>query len=482
MKNRNSIYKNLQGVSMGIMAACLALTACDKDKEFTPAMPEAKLINSITFDVSPTLPLAIGMDSMIVCKVEAPEELEDRTILWRSTDEAVARVSQDGTITGVAEGTAVISATPPIGFGVTASVTVTVIPQIIKAESVTLVNPREGEVIFETDRLQFKAQILPANHTYSYLTWGSSDENVATVSKDGLVTCGKAGTTTIKAYTHDHSEVVGSYELTVVEYIPVENVEVKPYTDPVCISMGAINLDVTYTPADATLGSVTWTSSNEEVATVDLGVVTPVGFGITEITATCIETGATASTVISVINGWWIWTPENNFCGPQTKNSWNLSILNPQMGDGYCRIYFPATASGKKWRQDIKIQCGNNAMFRAHRDYPIFVVKNTIPKGGDDTWDVRDSGNPHSKDTSNSYDLSDGTRLIYMDLTKKFAESSFVDAEGFHDFNLFQIKVADIPYENVDPNAAWYDVYWIRTFKTVDEAIAFAEAEIAAGK
>ena len=53
MKNRNSIYKNLQGVSMGIMAACLALTACDKDKEFTPAMPEAKLINSITFDVSP---------------------------------------------------------------------------------------------------------------------------------------------------------------------------------------------------------------------------------------------------------------------------------------------------------------------------------------------------------------------------------------------------------------------------------------------
>ena len=47
---------------MGIMAACLALTACDKDKEFTPAMPEAKLINSITFDVSPTLPLAIGME------------------------------------------------------------------------------------------------------------------------------------------------------------------------------------------------------------------------------------------------------------------------------------------------------------------------------------------------------------------------------------------------------------------------------------
>ncbi len=65
----------------------------------------------------------------------------------------------------------------------------------------------------------------------------------------------------------------------------------------------------------------------------------------------------------------------------KTKNSYNLSILNPQMGDGYCRIYFPATASGKEMASGYKNQCGNNAMFRAHRDYPIFVVKNTIPKG-----------------------------------------------------------------------------------------------------
>lgn len=460
----------------------MVLAACDKDKELTPAMPEAKLINSITFNVSALLPLPVGMDSAIVYKVEAPDDLEDRTILWRSTDESVARVSQDGTITGVSEGKAIISATPTIGFGAEATVTVNVVPELIKAESVTLTHPREGEVIFETDKLQFEAKILPVNHTYSYLTWGTSDENVATVSQDGLVTCQKAGTATITAYTHDHSGVCGSYELTVVEYIPVENVEIKPYTDPVCLSMGKINLDVTYTPADATLGSVTWTSSNEKVATVDLGVVTPVGFGMTEITATCMETGVSVSTVITVVNGWWIWEPGNEYSGPQIQNSWNFSSLNSEMLDGFCRIYFPTAASGAKWRQDIKIQCSNSAMFRAHRDYPVFAIKNTIPKGGKNTWDVRDAGNPASTDTSNSYVLSDGTRLIYMDLTAKFASSDFVDVEGFHDFNLFQVKVADIPYANVDPNKAWYDVYWIRTFKTVDEAISFAEAEIAVGK
>lgn len=482
MKNKYSIYRNLQGISLGMITACMVLAACDKDKELTPAMPEAKLINSITFNVSKVLPLPVGMDSAIVYKVEAPDDLEDRTILWRSTDESVARVSQDGTITGVSEGQAVISATPSIGFGAEATVTVKVVPELIKTESVTLTHPREGEVIFETDKLQFEAQILPVDHTYSYLTWGTSDESIATVSQDGLVTCLKAGTVTIKAYTHDYSNVVGSYDLTIVEYIPVENVEIKPYTDPVCISMGDIKLDVTYTPADATLGSVTWTSSNEDVATVNLGVVTPKGFGTTVITATCIENGTSVATTISVVNGWWIWEPGNKFCGPQIQNSWNFSTLNSEMFDGFCRIYFPIKSAGEKWRQDIKIECSNSAMFRAHRDYPVFAIKNTIPKGGKNTWDNRISGIPQCTDTKNTYELSDGTRLIYMDLTDKFASSDFVDAEGFHNFNLFQVKVADIPYANVDPEKAWYDIYWIRTFKTVDEAISFAKAEIAAGK
>ena len=144
MKNRNSIYQGLSRASIGMLATCMTLTACDKDQEFTPAMPEAKLINGITFKVSENLPLAIGMDSTIVFAIDAPEELEDRSIIWKSTDETVAKVSQQGTITGIAEGTAIISVTPAIGFGPSASVTVNVIPEIIKATDMTLVNPKEG--------------------------------------------------------------------------------------------------------------------------------------------------------------------------------------------------------------------------------------------------------------------------------------------------------------------------------------------------
>lgn len=73
MKNRNSIYQGLSRASIGMLAACMTLTACDKDQEFTPAMPEAKLINGITFKVSENLPLAIGMDSTIVLRLMLPK-------------------------------------------------------------------------------------------------------------------------------------------------------------------------------------------------------------------------------------------------------------------------------------------------------------------------------------------------------------------------------------------------------------------------
>lgn len=478
MKIEKTINKNLQGMSMIIMATCLALTACDKDKEFTPAMPEAKLINSITFDVNSILPLAIDMDSAIVYKVEAPDDLEDRTLLWRSTNDAVARVSQDGIITGVTEGKAVISATPAIGFGAAATVTVNVVPQIIKAESVTLINPREGEVIYETDRLQFGTEILPVNHTYSYLTWTSSNEEVATVTKNGQVTCLKAGTTKILAYTHDHSKVFGSYDLTVVKYIPVENVEIKPYTDPICVSLGDINLDVIYTPSNATLGSVDWTSSNEDVAMVDLGVVTPKGFGTTEITATCQATGAKATTTITVVSGWWIWDGRNNFSNWGLGQAYSSFVIE----DG--KMVVTAGAQNTTMRRaDLKYNAVPFVM--DFGQYPVIALRTSLPsggkgsgKGGEYTLDlVTDAGNVSGKKCNTGIILDDGSHMLYYNVAELNAA---VAAAGAVTAKTFQVKIADIMNENLPTGK--YTVYWIQTFKSLDEAIAYAKAEVAAGK
>ena len=49
-------------------------------------------------------------------------------------------------------------------------------------------------------------------------------------------------------------------------------------------------------------------------------------------------------------------------------------------------------------------------------------------------------------------------------------------------FRVFQFKIADIPWANMTPATAYYDVYWARTFKSEDEAKAFAEAQVARGE
>lgn len=475
MKNRKSIYQSMSRASIGMLAACMALTACDKEQIFTPAMPEAKLINSITFKVSENLPLAIGMDSTIVYTIDAPEDLEDRSIIWKSTDEAVAKVSQQGTITGVSEGTAVISVTPAIGFGPTASVTVNVIPEIIKATSMTLTNPNEGRDIYETDRIQFTASILPANHTYSYLTWESSNPDIASVSENGLVNCLKPGKAVITACTHDHSGISASYELNIREYIPVENVVISALSEPICISRGPVQLDVTYTPANATIGSVDWTSSDENIATVDLGVVTPKGYGTATITATCKSTGLTASVSVTIESGWQIWDGLNDFDGWGIGQPYSSFVIeNGKM------VVTAGAQNATMRRADLKYsKLPINLDFSK---YPILAMRSTLPvgskgigKGGAYTLDmVTKSGNASGKQHPGEK-LSDGTNLIFYDIPSINAALG----NGVVEATVFQIKVADIYNENLPTGQ--YSVYWIRTFKSVTEAKAYAEAEIAAG-
>ncbi|MDE7408037.1 MAG: DUF4979 domain-containing protein, partial [Muribaculaceae bacterium] len=84
------------------------------------------------------------------------------------------------------------------------------------------------------------------------------------------------------------------------------------------------------------------------------------------------------------------------------------------------------------------------------------------------------AGNPNPK---NGIDLGDGTQLLIYNLgaAKNYAG---VDIASFR---VFQIKLADIPYDNVDQSKPYYDVYWIRTFKSEDEAKAYAADDVAKG-
>ena len=137
------------------------------------------------------------------------------------------------------------------------------------------------------------ATVIPDNATDKSVTWKSSDESVATVEK-GIVTAKAVGSATITATAGGKS---ATCSVTVAE--KSDNTTTVPVAS-IALDKSSLDLEVektytlvaTITPDNATDKSVTWTSSDESVATVDKGVVTAIKVGNATITAKAGEKSA----------------------------------------------------------------------------------------------------------------------------------------------------------------------------------------------
>ena len=133
-----------------------------------------------------------------VLPAEASQEL-----MWTSSDESVATVSQSGLVSAVAAGNAVITATTTDGTDLSASCDVTVLQ--VQAESIQLNVTTAG--LNEGSTLQLTATVLPEECNIKTVAWESNNPSVATVDSNGLVTTHSVGTATITALTTDGSNL-----------------------------------------------------------------------------------------------------------------------------------------------------------------------------------------------------------------------------------------------------------------------------------
>lgn len=124
-------------------------------------------------------------------------------LMWTSSDESVATVSQSGLVSAVAAGHAVITATTTDGTDLSASCDVTV--SQVQAESIQLNVTTAG--LNEGSTLQLTATVLPEECSIKTVMWASNNPSVATVDSNGLVTTHSVGTATITAITTDGSNL-----------------------------------------------------------------------------------------------------------------------------------------------------------------------------------------------------------------------------------------------------------------------------------
>ena len=146
---------------------------------------------------------------------------------------------------------------------------------------------------------ELKATVEPDNATDKTVTWSSADETVATVA-DGVVTGVKAGETTTITVTTKDGEKTASCLVTVInEDIPVSGVTLDKESAELTVGE-TLALTATVAPSGAADKTVTWSSSDESVATVENGVVTAVKEGTATITVTTKDGGKTATCTVTV--------------------------------------------------------------------------------------------------------------------------------------------------------------------------------------
>ena len=225
-----------------------------------------------------------------------PSNADERGVTFESSNTAVATVSASGLITAKGPGTATITVTAKDGSGKKATCTVTV-TQPVKGVTVS-----PSSVVIQKDNVQkLTASVVPENATNKKLIYKSSNETVAVVSNDGIITARSEGWATITVCSEENQAIYGT--CTVKVGLPVYVTKITLDTTNVTMWAGATRqLGVSIEPANADIKTVTYGSSNPDVATVSSnGLITAKKKGTATITVTATDgSGKSASCAVIV--------------------------------------------------------------------------------------------------------------------------------------------------------------------------------------
>ena len=300
--NENVAFVGTTGIVVGISSGYCNITAKSTDGSnksvscLVYVKKKSIFVESIAITpVSATL--KVGETTALTATI-SPYNATDGSLSWSSSDVSVATVDANGNVTAISTGDATITASANDGSGVTGTCRINVSPILVESIAIT---PASATLkVGETTALT--AIISPYNATDGSLSWSSSDADVATVDVNGNVTAISTGDATITASANDGSGVTGTCRIN-VSPILVESIAITPAFATLKVGETTA-LTATVLPYNATDGSLTWTSSDISIATVNReGLVSAISAGMTTIVATANDGSAIfASCLLTVVN------------------------------------------------------------------------------------------------------------------------------------------------------------------------------------
>ena len=263
-------------------------------------------------------------------------------VVWTSSNEEVATVSDTGYVEICGVGTAVITVT---AGNVKAACKITV-PQLID-----WIEFDEDEIELKAgETYQLKPYISPSDATNKKLKYTSSDTKVAEVSASGLVTAKSEGEAKIRAAATDGSDEYAVCYVTVTGKAKVTGITLDRTSAEV--KRGEkLTLNATVSPSYASNKKVVWKSANTKIATVDAnGSVTAKAPGRTKITVTSSENSsyqASCTVTVPYKITYKLNKGKNNASNPSTYYGKKVTLKNPSR-KGYAFAGWYTDAKFKK--------------------------------------------------------------------------------------------------------------------------------------
>lgn len=502
MKTIN-IYRQAIKVAAALAAFAAMTTACSDDdasSKLNAAITPSSIVFNLPADIqqyiytdatgAQCLPMIKGQSVKLDYTLQ-PDSATFKDVEWSSSNPLIATVDDEGNVTAVSGNAYSMVGVAPVGVyagsGINASLKVVVSNELVPATAITISS--SSDEVYSGDTLHLAAAIAPDNSTYKTVKWSSSDDAVATVSSDGILTAHEASSiktpVTITATALDNSGVVGTKTITVRKIVQPQSITLDQHYSASSSYLFALNeqsIDLTYTttPAECTTSLIQWTSSDESIATVDNGKVTFHGFGSVTITATCPETKQSSSITMTAPAGLIRETfrNENHYIFYDAGQSGNGTKTSHEWHNGYVTI---TTYAQNATTQRADIKCQSLPIYINAGAYPIFAIKMD---------DVKDKGatsrniNIDSKfvDDANKeykgllggnnkyvhdYKCSDGSHVFIYDYS-----STTAPKDATLKATLFQIKYADM--KGLD-HQIQYNIYWVQTFKSLDDVQKYIE-------
>lgn len=243
------------------------------------------------------LTINVGKTARLSASV-TPASTNDKSVVWTSSDESIATVTSTGTVKALTPGVCTITCASRDFPTITATATVQV------QQPVTRVAFTEKSISFDVNTtFQSYYEIEPSTATNQGVTFSSSNEKIATVDQNGVITGHMKGTCTITVKTTDGSKRKGTMKVSILQ--PVTGVHMSKAEYRVGIDEST-RIRAILEPTNASNTNMSWSIADTSIATVRGGsnrpLITGKSWGTTTITGTTEDGGYTTSATIHAGN------------------------------------------------------------------------------------------------------------------------------------------------------------------------------------